>query len=318
MAAAAAISCMTASSSRNWAASGATGPGWDLCSYIIAPYLTHFGTEPQKQRWLPGIASGDVITSIAMTEPDAGSDLKAIRTTTVRDGASYVVNGAKTFITHAILCDLVIVVAKTDPSRGAKGVSLLLVEATTPGVRKGRNLDKIGLKAQDTGELFFDDVRVPVENLLGEEGEGWRCLMAQLVQERLVVAIRSMAIAETALEQTVAYTKNRRAFGSTVFDFQNTRFTLADHATDIQIARVFTDRCIELHIRGELDAATAAMVKLSVTELQNRVLDACLQLHGGNGYMWEFPIARAWADSRVHRIYAGANEIMKEIISRTL
>ncbi len=298
--------------------SGATGPGWDLHAYIVAPYIEKYGTEAQKRRWLPAMSAGKAIAAIAMTEPGTGSDLKAIRTTAIRDGDDYVINGSKTFITNGINADLVLLVTKTDASLGARGISLFLVDTKTAGFRHGRNLKKIGLKAQDTAEMFFDDVRVPATDMLGEANDGWRHLMDELVQERLVVAVRAMATAEVALEQTVAYTKDREAFGHKVFEFQNTRFTLAQLATDIQVGRVFTDRCIALHAEGRCDAATAAMAKLWVTELEGRVLDACLQLHGGYGFMWEFPIARAWADSRVHRIYAGTNEIMKEIVARTL
>jgi acyl-CoA dehydrogenase len=294
------------------------GPAWELHSYIVAPYLLAYGTEAQKQRWLPGMASGEIITSIAMTEPDGGSDLKAVRTTAVRDGDDYVINGSKTFITNGIAGDMVVLVAKTAPALGAKGISLFLVDTSTAGYRKGRNLKKIGNKASDTAELFFDDVRVPADSLLGGENEGWRCLMGELVQERLLVAIRAMATCEAALEETVEYTRLRKAFGQTIFDFQNTRFKLADAAAEIQVGRVFVDRCIELHAERQLDMRTAAMAKLWTTELQHRVLDDCLQFHGGYGYMWEFPIARAWADARVHRIYAGSNEIMREIIARGL
>jgi acyl-CoA dehydrogenase len=294
------------------------GPAWELHSYIVAPYLLRHGTEAQKQRWLPKMASGEVIASIAMTEPDGGSDLKAVRTTAVRDGDDYVINGSKTFITNGIAGDMVLLVAKTAPALGAKGISLFLVDTSLPGYRKGRNLKKIGNKASDTAELFFDDVRVPADCLLGGENDGWRCLMTELVQERLLVAVRAMATCEAALAETVEYTRLRKAFGQTVFEFQNTRFKLADAAAEIQVGRVFVDRCIELHVEGRLDARTAAMAKLWTTEVQQHVLDDCLQLHGGYGYMWEFPIARAWADARVHRIYAGTNEIMREIIARGL
>ena len=293
-------------------------PAWELHSYIVAPYILAYGTEEQKRRWLPGMASGEIIASIGMTEPDGGSDLKSVRTTAVRDGDDYVINGSKTFITNGIAGDMVVLVAKTAPALGAKGISLFLVDTSLPGYRKGRNLKKIGNKASDTAELFLDDVRVPADCLLGGENEGWRCLMGELVQERLLVAIRAMTTCEAALEETVGYTRLRKAFGQPIFDFQNTRFKLADAAAEIQVGRVFVDRCIELHAQGRLDMRTAAMAKLWTTELQDRVLDDCLQLHGGYGYMWEFPIARAWADARVHRIYAGTNEIMREIIARGL
>lgn len=297
---------------------GASAPAWDLHMSIVMPYILHHGTEAQKRRWLPGMISGEIIGSIGMTEPASGSDLAGIRTSAVRKGDHYVVNGSKTFITNGILGDVIILVAKTAPERKAKGVSLLLVDTTTPGYRKGRNLKKVGNKAQDTAELFFDELRVPVENVLGEEHGGWKVLMSELVQERLIVAVRALGTCEGALAATLEYTRTRQAFGQAVFDFQNTRFTLADLAAQIQVGRVFTDRCIELHARGELDMHTAAMAKLWSSELQDRVLDACVQLHGGNGYMWEYPIARMWADARVHRIYAGTSEIMREIIARGL
>jgi len=298
--------------------SGATGPGWDLHSYIVAPYIEKYGTVDQKRRWLPAMVTGEAIGAIAMTEPGTGSDLKAVRTTAVRVGDEYVINGSKTFITNGINADLVLLVAKTNHNLGAKGISLFLVDTKSVGFRNGRNLKKIGLKAQDTAEMFFDDVHLPVSEILGEENDGWRYLMDELVQERLIVAVRAMATAEVALEQTIAYTKDREAFGTKVFEFQNTRFTLAQLASDIQVGRVFTDRCIALHAEAQCDSVTAAMAKMWLTELEGKVLDACLQLHGGYGFMWEFPIARAWADSRVHRIYAGTNEIMKEIVARTL
>ncbi len=297
---------------------GVSGPAFDLHAYIVAPFLIKFGTEEQKRRWLPGMASGDIIASIAMTEPDSGSDLQAIRTSAVRRGNSYIVNGSKTFITNGIVGDLTLLVAKTDTARGAKGVSLFLVDTKTKGYAKGKNLKKIGNKAQDTAILHFDDMDVPAENLLGGENEGWRLLMSGLVQERLIVAVRAVATCEAALEETIAYTKGRKAFQQRVIDFQNTRFTLADLVTDVQVARTFMDRCIALHAAGECDMRAAAMAKLATTELQQKVLDACLQLHGGSGYMWESRIARMWADARVHRIYAGTNEIMREIIGRTL
>jgi len=297
---------------------GAAGPSFDLHSYIVAPFLIKFGTDAQKQKWLPGMAGGTLIASVAMTEPDSGSDLQAVRTSAVRKGDRYVVNGSKIFITNGIVGDLCLLVVKTDPALGAKGVSLLLVDTKSKGYEKSRNLKKIGNKAQDTAVLYFDDLEVPVENRLGGANEGWRLLMSGLVQERLIVAVRAVATCEEALAQTIAYTKQRKAFGQRVFDFQNTRFTLADLVTETQIARHFMDRCIKLHAAGECDMRTAAMAKLSTTELQQKVLDACLQLHGGTGYMWETWIARQWADTRVHRIYAGTNEIMKELIGRTL
>ena len=298
--------------------SACTGPGFDLHSYIVAPYIEKFGTEDQKKRWLPRMASGEVIASIGLTEPQSGSDLRALRTSAARRGDRYVVNGAKTFITNGMMGDLILLAVRTDDDPGGRGISLLLVDTTSPGYVKAKLLDKIGLKAADTAELFFDDVEVPMENRLGEEGDGWRLLTGELVQERLIVAVRAMAVCEMALETTVEYTKNRKAFSREIFQFQNTRFTLADLAAEIQVGRVFSDRCIELHAAGALDMRSAAMAKLWSTELQDKVLDACLQLHGGYGYMREFPIGRLWVDSRIQRIYAGTNEIMKEIISRGL
>jgi acyl-CoA dehydrogenase len=292
--------------------------GWSLHSEIVAPYLLHYGSEHLKRRYLPPMAAGEMIGAIAMTEPGAGSDLQGIRTTAVRDGDDYVLNGAKTFITNGSHCDLVIVVARTAPGSGAKGMSLLVVDTGMAGFAKGRRLKKIGLKAQDTGELFFDNVRVPVENLLGEENGGFACLMNELPWERLQVAITAVAQMEAAIGWTSRYCREREAFGKAIIEFQNTRYTLAEALTEVQIARVFVDRCIELHLAGELDTATASMAKYWCTDLQCKVLDACLQLHGGYGYMWEYPIARAWADARVARIYGGTNEIMKEVIARQL
>ncbi|HYM30718.1 MAG TPA: acyl-CoA dehydrogenase family protein [Candidatus Cybelea sp.] len=297
----------------------ASGPGFSLHSDIVAPYILNYGSEEQKRTWLPKMASGEVIGAIAMTEPGTGSDLQGVRTTAVREGnKDLIVNGQKTFITNGQNADLVIVVAKTDPKQGAKGISLVLVEATRKGFTKGRNLEKIGLKAQDTSELFFSDVRVPARNLLGEEGKGFAMLMQELAWERLQVAIGAMANAEAALQWTVDYTRQRKAFGQAIAEFQNTRFKLAEIKTEVQIGRVFVDRCIDLVVKRELDVATAAMAKYWTSDLQCRVIDECLQLHGGYGYMWEYPIARAYADSRVQRIYAGTNEIMKELIARTL
>jgi alkylation response protein AidB-like acyl-CoA dehydrogenase len=292
--------------------------GWSLHSEIVAPYLLHYGSEHLKRKYLPPMAAGEMIGAIAMTEPGAGSDLQGIRTTAVRDGDCYVLNGAKTFITNGSHCDLVIVVARTAPGSGAKGMSLLVVDTGMAGFAKGRRLKKIGLKAQDTGELFFDNVRVPVENLLGEENGGFACLMNELPWERLQVAITAVAQMEAAIGWTSRYCREREAFGKAIIEFQNTRYTLAEALTEVQIARVFVDRCIELHLSGELDTATASMAKYWCTDLQCKVLDACLQLHGGYGYMWEYPIARAWADARVARIYGGTNEIMKEVIARRL
>ncbi|MFZ1446210.1 MAG: acyl-CoA dehydrogenase family protein [Candidatus Dechloromonas phosphoritropha] len=292
--------------------------GMLLHSEIVAPYLLHYGSEFLKQKYLPRMVTGELIGAIAMTEPAAGSDLQGIHTMAVRDGAHYVLNGSKTFITNGFHCDLVIVVAKTDPGKGAKGTSLFVVDTTMAGFSKGRRLKKIGMKAQDTGELFFDNVRVPVDNLIGEENRGFAYLMTELPWERLQIAITAVAQMEAAIDWTSLYCRERRAFGKEIMQFQNTQFTLAEAMTEVQIARVFIDRCIELYIKGELDATAASMAKYWCTDLQSKVLDACLQLHGGYGYMWEYPIARAWADSRVARIYGGSNEIMKELIARQL
>jgi alkylation response protein AidB-like acyl-CoA dehydrogenase len=300
------------------ARAGATGPGFGLHSEIVAPYILRYGSEEQKRRYLPKMAKGEIIGAIAMTEPGAGSDLQGVRTAARRDGDHLVLNGSKTFITNGYMSDLVIVVAKTDPKAGAKGTSLVLVEAGTPGFRKGRNLEKLGLKAQDTAELFFDDARVPATNMLGEEGRGFVYLMQELAWERLQVAVIAAAAIEAALEWTVQYTRERKAFGRAVAEFQNTRFKLAEAKTQATVCRTFVDRCLELMLEGKLDPVTAAMAKWWTTDLQCRLIDECLQLHGGYGYMWEFPIARAWADARVQRIYAGTNEIMKELIGRAL
>ncbi|TQV69687.1 acyl-CoA dehydrogenase [Exilibacterium tricleocarpae] len=300
------------------ARAGLSGIGWGLHSDIAVPYIMNYGTDLLKEKYLPRCVSGELITAIAMTEPGTGSDLQSVKTTAALDGDHYVINGSKTFITNGQLADLVIVVAKTDPEAGAMGTSLILVEADSPGFTKGKNLDKVGMKAQDTSELFFQDVRVPKENLIGAEGQGFIYLMQELPQERLSVALAAVAAAEGALAQTLDYVKERKAFGKPIAAFQNTQFKLAEMDTEVTAARVFVDRCLELHCEGKLDVPTAAKAKLLTTELQCRVLDECVQLHGGYGYMWEYPIARGWADSRVQRIYAGTNEIMKLIISRSL
>lgn len=300
------------------ARAGASGLGFPLHSDIVAPYIFAYGNKEQKDRWLPRMAAGELIGAIAMTEPGAGSDLKSVRTTAVREGEHYVLNGSKTFITNGINSELVIVVAKTAPELGAKGVSLIVVEDGTPGFSKGRKLEKIGLMAQDTSELFFDNVRVPVGNLLGEENLGFKYLMKELAQERLVVAVRAAASVETFLQKTVDYTRERKAFGQSVFEFQNTRFKLAEAKAQATMLRVFVDDCIALHMRRELTPERAAMVKLNATVLQNRLLDEFLQLHGGYGYMTEYQVGRAWTDARIGRIYGGSDEIMKEIIARTL
>jgi acyl-CoA dehydrogenase len=297
---------------------GASGPGFYLHSDIVAPYIAHYGTEEQKQRWLPAMVTGEKIGAIAMTEPSAGSDLQAIQTRAVRDGDAFVISGQKVFITNGQMADLVIVACKTDPKEGAKGVSLIVVERDSEGFRRGRNLKKIGWKAQDTSELFFDEVRVPVANLLGGEGRGFVGLMEQLPQERLIQAIRATAVIEAALEWTVTYVAERHAFGRPISGFQNTRFKLATVKAQSTMLRVFVDRCIEMHVKGELDAVDAAMAKMLSAEMMCDLLDECLQLFGGSGYMWEYPIARAWADARMSRIAGGTCEIMREIIGRSM
>ncbi|WP_340150698.1 acyl-CoA dehydrogenase family protein [uncultured Sneathiella sp.] len=300
------------------ARAGTTGPGFGLHSEIVGPYILHYGTEEQKKKYLPKMARGEMIGAIAMTEPGAGSDLQGVKTRAVKDGDDYIINGSKTFITNGYMSDLVIVVTKTDPSAGAKGTTLFLVEAGTPGFDKGRNLDKLGLKAQDTAELFFDDVRVPASNMLGGEGKGFFCLMQELAWERLQIAIGATATMEAVLEETIEYTKERSAFGQNIIQFQNSRFKLAEQKTQVQIARVFVDKCIEELLKGKLDVATAAMAKYWTSDLENKVIDECLQLHGGYGFMWEYRVARSYADARVQRIYGGTNEIMKELIAREL
>jgi acyl-CoA dehydrogenase len=288
-------------------------------STICAHYILNYGTEEQKQRWLPAMASGEAVCGIAMTEPGTGSDLQAVKTRAVRDGDEYVLNGAKTFISNGINADLMITVAKTDPSQGARGISLFVVETEAPGFSRGRVLEKIGMKGQDTVELFYEDVRVGAENLLGElEGQGFVQLMQQLPQERLSIALTAVAAMERVLELTIQYTKERTAFGRELMGFQNTRFELAECVTEARVARVFLDDCIARHVAGELDAATASMAKWWCTEQQCRLIDRCLQLFGGYGYMLEYPVARAYADARVQKIYGGTNEIMKELIARTL
>jgi alkylation response protein AidB-like acyl-CoA dehydrogenase len=300
------------------ACAGATGIGFGLHSSIVLPYILRFGTAEQQARWIPRMVAGELISAIAMTEPAAGSDLAGIRTTAVRDGDHYLVNGQKTFITNGIHSDLVVAVVKTDPAARHKGISLLMIERGMEGFTRGRNLEKIGMKAQDTAELFFDNVRVPVTNLLGEEGQGFYCLMQRLPQERLDIAVAAVAACEAALEMTLRYCKERTAFGQPIGSFQNSRFKLAEMKTEIAVARVFVDRCIEALNAGELTAEEAAMAKWWTTDLQKRVMDECLQLHGGYGYMLEYPIARFYLDARVQAIYGGTNEIMKEVIGRSL
>lgn len=300
------------------ARSNTTGIGFGLHSEIVAPYILHYGSEQQKKRFLPALARGEMVGAIAMSEPAAGSDLQGILTTAVRDGDFYVVNGSKTFVTNGWHADLVITVAKTNPAAGAKGTSLLLLERDMAGFEKGQRLKKIGMKAQDTSELFMNNVRVPRGNLLGDENQGFVYLMKELPWERLQIAIAAVAGAQAAIAWTVEYVRTRKVFGTTVASFQNTRFTLAELQTEVQIARVFVDKCIELLQGDKLDTATASMAKYWCTDLQGKVVDACVQLHGGYGYMWEYPIARAFADARVQRIYGGTNEIMKELITRSM
>jgi alkylation response protein AidB-like acyl-CoA dehydrogenase len=301
---------------------GFSGIGYGLHSEIVAPYILHYGTEAQKQKYLPKLASGEMVGAIAMSEPAAGSDLQGIKTTALRqpDG-TYLLNGSKTFITNGWHADLVIVVAKTKPAAGAKGTSLLLVERGMPGFDVGKRLKKLGLKAQDTSELFFNDVNIPAENLLGgeaHENKGFICLMEQLPWERLQIAITAVASAQAAIDWTLAYVKERKVFGQPVASYQNTRYTLAELQTEVQVARVFVDKCVELVAQDKLDTATASMAKYWCSDLQCKVMDECVQLFGGYGYMWEYPITRAYADARVQRIYGGTNEIMKEVISRSM
>lgn len=297
---------------------GANGPGFTLHNDVMAPYFTEYFTEEQKERWMPGLIKGEIISAIAMTEPGTGSDLASVRTTAIKDGNHYIVNGSKTFITNGILSDFVIVVAKTDPKQSHAGISLIVLERGMEGFERGRNLDKIGMKAQDTAELFFNEVRVPKENLIGAEGKGFYYLMHNLPQERLSIAVVGIAAAETALEQTMQYCKERKAFGRSIGSFQNSRFKLAEMKTEITIARTFVDQCIMELNENKLTAEKAAMAKYWVTDLQCKVIDQCLQLHGGYGYINDFPIAKAYADARVQRIYGGTNEIMKEIIGRSM
>ena len=298
---------------------GLSGIGWGLHSDIAVPYIIRYGTEEQKQKYLPGCVSGEYITALAMTEPGTGSDLQAIKTSARRDNDGWILNGSKTFITNGQLANLIIVAAKTDPAAGAKGTSLFLLETDgCEGFERGRNLEKIGMKAQDTSELFFNNVRLPEDALLGGEGRGFAHMMDELPQERLSVSCNAVASAEAALEWTKDYVRERTAFGRPIAGFQNTQFVMAELATEVQVTRAFIDRCAELHLEGKLDTVTASMAKLKCTDLQCKVLDECVQLHGGYGYMWEYPIARAFVDARVQRIYAGTNEIMKLIIARSI
>lgn len=299
---------------------GASGVGFGLHTDIVIPYILAYGTEQQKQRWLPKMVSGETITAIAMSEPGAGSDLQGVRTSAIRDTSNghYMVNGSKTFITNGINSDFVLAVCKTDPEQGHKGISLIAIERGMEGFTRGRNLEKIGLKAQDTAELFFSNVKVPCENLLGDEGMGFYYLMMQLPQERLAIAVGAIAACQHMLEMTIQYCQEREAFGRPIGKFQNSRFKLAEMKTETTIGQVFIDRCIMELNNNNLTAEEAAMAKWWTTDLQNRVADQCLQLHGGYGYMLEYPISKAWMDSRVQSIYGGTNEIMKEIIGRAM
>ncbi|MCR9137770.1 MAG: acyl-CoA dehydrogenase family protein [Alphaproteobacteria bacterium] len=299
---------------------GVDGFGIALHNAIVAPYILHCGSEEQKHKWLPKLASGELIGAIAMTEPGAGSDLQGIKTTARKDGNHYVVNGSKTFITNGQNANLIIVVTKTDPTAGARGTSLMVIETDeVEGFERGRNLDKIGLKANDTSELFFNDVRIPTANLLGaEEGQGFVQLMTELPQERLLIANQAISMIERALALTIDYVRERKAFGKAVMDFQNTQFKLAEMKSEATMARIFVNHCVEQHLKSELTTDTASMAKYLLTELQCKVMDECLQLHGGYGYMNEYPIARMFRDARVQRIYGGTNEIMKLLIARNL
>lgn len=299
---------------------GCGGPavGYPLHSDIVCPYIEHYGSEATKMKWLPKMVSGEAIAAIAMTEPGAGSDLQGIRTTAVDKGDYYLLNGSKTFITNGYLSDIAIVAAKTDPKQGAKGISLFLIETGMKGYSKGKPFEKVGLHSQDTCELFLENVEVPKENLIGKEGEGFKYLMTELSQERLIVGLGAVALAEAVFAATVQYTKERIAFGKPIAALQNTRFKLAEIATEISVGRVYADKCLELHCEKKLDQAAASACKYWLTEMQCKVADECVQLHGGYGYMWEYLAGRAWADARVQRIYAGTNEIMKELIARNV
>jgi acyl-CoA dehydrogenase len=297
---------------------GASGPGFLIHTDLVATYILSFGTEAQKKKFLPKMVSGEWIGSLGMTEPHAGSDLKAIRTKAVRDGNEFLINGQKVFISNGQLCDVLVLAAKTDSDAGAKGVTLFLVEGDREGFRRGKNLEKLGMRAQDTSELFFDNMRLPPENMLGEEGKGFALMMTKLSQERLAQAIRSATVAETIIEWTVDYTMQRQAFGKSIFDQQNTQFTLAALQAQAVAARVLTDKCISLFMAGKLDPVDAAVAKMLTTELHCKAADECLQLFGGWGYMWEMPIARAYADARITKIAGGSIEIMKLIIARQM
>lgn len=292
--------------------------GVSVHSDICAPYIQHLGTEAQKAQWIPKLASGECVAGIGMTEPGAGSDLAAIRTSAIKQGDHYLLNGSKTFISNGQHAGLIILAAKTDPTAGAKGVSLFLVDTTLPGFSKGKKLEKIGLHSQDTSELFFDNVKLPLDSLLGEEGKGFAYMMQELPRERLNIGVIGVYASEGNLERTIEYTKERKAFGAPLAQLQNTRFSLATCKTDIEVHKAFLNQCIDRYTEGKLDVPTAAMAKLACTELQGRVADACLQMHGGYGYMCEYPASRAFVDARIQRIYGGASEIMKEVIARSL
>lgn len=300
--------------------SGCSGPaiGYPLHSDIVFPYILHYGTEEAKLKYVPKMVSGDYISAVAMTEPGAGSDLQNIRATAEDKGDHYLINGSKTFITNGYLSDVVVVAAKTDPSKGAKGISLFIVDNQMEGFTKGVPFEKVGLHAQDTCELFFVDVKVPKANLLGNVGEGFKYLMTELAQERLIVSLAALSLAEFTLKTTIEYVKSRPAFGKTVADFQNSRFKLAEMAAKLEQARIYCDQLVVMHNDKKVDAAMSSAAKYMMTELQCEVADECVQLHGGYGYMWEYPVARAYADARVQRIYAGTNEIMKELIARKI
>ncbi|SHO59519.1 acyl-CoA dehydrogenase family protein [Algoriphagus zhangzhouensis] len=300
--------------------SGCSGPaiGYPLHSDIVMPYILHYGTQAVLEKYIPKMILGEYIGAVAMTEPGAGSDLQGIRTSAVDQGDHYLVNGSKTFITNGYLSDVVVVAVKTDPSKGAKGISLILMDSDMEGYTKGKPFEKVGLHAQDTCELFFEDVKVPKENLLGKEGEGFKYLMTELAQERLVVALAAVALGEYMLQSTVEYVKERKAFNKSLSEFQNTRFKLAEMTAALEQGRIYCDYLVQLHNEGKLDSAMASAAKYNMTELQCKVADECVQLHGGYGYMWEYGVARAYADARVQRIYAGTNEIMKELIARKI
>lgn len=300
--------------------SGCSGPaiGYPLHSDIVIPYILHYGTESALEKYIPKMVSGEYIGAVAMTEPGAGSDLQGIRASAKDRGGHYLVNGSKTFITNGYLCDVVVLAVKTDPNLGAKGISLLIVDKDMPGFSKGKPFEKVGLHAQDTCELFFEDVVVPKENLLGKEGEGFKYLMTELAQERLVVSLAALGLGEYMLQSTVDYVKERKAFNKAISEFQNTRFKLAEMCAALEQGRIYCDHLVQLHNDNRLDSAMASAAKYNMTELQCKVADECVQLHGGYGYMWEFGVARAYADARVQRIYAGTNEIMKELIARKI